>query len=621
MTSRNIIRLVILAAAVGTSRMRSCITPMAARSPQPPQRFRPTPKNSNSARSTFKTCDLAQKNSGATTSAFCAPFSVPENRDDANSRKIDLRLALIKSDAAAADADIVVFLAGGPGQAAVDTWPQVAGSFAPLRKHHHILLLDQRGTGQSNPLTCKHADDETDTGEEFDAAKAEQRIRTCLDEVSKKADPRFYTTTIAADDLEAVRAALGNPTFDLVGISYGTRMAQQYAMRHPDGVRSIVLDSVAPNEIALGQDFAANLENSLKAEFAACTNTPACQKAFGDPYANLYTLRDQLRANPRDFDYHNPTTFKNDKKRLDQYALTGLVRMFAYTPETAALLPLSISQGLHGDFTPLLGQSELLKGDLADLTDNGMQMSVICSEDADLIKPRPEDDKTLLGNLHDQKPAGDVLGVAARHATGGFPCAVRIRQTRARARRRIRSRHAARVWRTGDEESLERETHHRQRPGPQRDRPRLHSETGRGFRRRPQTERPRREMRRPPRPHAGFHRLQRRRAIRNCHDRDQATAQDIRQGRRGHDVSFLARDGEITGLLGPNGAGKTTTLRCLYTLMKPDSGQILVDGIDAAQRSARRAPPARRAARRARSVQTPHRAREHRILRPSARSG
>jgi sodium transport system ATP-binding protein len=49
------------------------------------------------------------------------------------------------------------------------------------------------------------------------------------------------------------------------------------------------------------------------------------------------------------------------------------------------------------------------------------------------------------------------------------------------------------------------------------------------------------------------------------------------------DVSFLARDGEITGLLGPNGAGKTTTLRCLYTLMKPDSGQILVDGIDAAK--------------------------------------
>ena len=48
------------------------------------------------------------------------------------------------------------------------------------------------------------------------------------------------------------------------------------------------------------------------------------------------------------------------------------------------------------------------------------------------------------------------------------------------------------------------------------------------------------------------------------------------------DVGFEARDGEITGLLGPNGAGKTTTLRMLYTLMKPESGRVLVDGIDVA---------------------------------------
>src|SRR4051812_20438276 len=46
-------------------------------------------------------------------------------------------------------------------------------------------------------------------------------------------------------------------------------------------------------------------------------------------------------------------------------------------------------------------------------------------------------------------------------------------------------------------------------------------------------------------------------------------------------ATFTARDGEITGLLGPNGAGKTTTLRCLYTLMQPDKGQVLVDGLDA----------------------------------------
>ena len=347
----------------------------------------------------FKSCEIKQKNSGATTTAFCAPFSVPENRDAPNGRKIDLRLVLIKSRAAVADGDIVVFLAGGPGQAAVDTWPQIAGALEPLRKHHHVLLLDQRGTGESNPLTCTTSEGLSDAGEDFDPEKTRKHTQDCLAVVEKKADPRYYTTTIAVDDLEAVRSALGNPLFDLVGVSYGTRVAQQYLVRHPDGVRSVVLDSVAPNELALGEDFASNLESALKAQFSACVQTPACQKAFGDPYENLFTLRDQLKAKPAEFSYRDPLTFKNDAMHLDQYSLAGLVRMFAYSPETAALLPLSISQGLHGDYTPLVGQAKIITGDLSELTDNGMQMSVLCSEDVDLLSPRPDDVNALLGNL------------------------------------------------------------------------------------------------------------------------------------------------------------------------------------------------------------------------------
>jgi pimeloyl-ACP methyl ester carboxylesterase len=97
--------------------------------------------------------------------------------------------------------------------------------------------------------------------------------------------------------------------------------------------------------------------------------------------------------------YRDPLTFKTATMHLDQYSLAGLVRMFAYSPETAALLPLSISQGLHGDYTPLVGQAKIITGDLSELTDNGMQMSVLCSEDVDLLAPRPEDANTLLGNL------------------------------------------------------------------------------------------------------------------------------------------------------------------------------------------------------------------------------
>lgn len=358
----------------------------------------------------FKYCELTQQHSGATTAAFCAPFSVPENPDDAGSRKINLNLALIKSDAERADSDIVVFLAGGPGQAAIENWPAVAGAFAPLRKHHHILLLDQRGTGGSNALTCKlerdkdkeKAADEIADEVTKEAANGEvlRRItRECLAEVQKKADARFYTTTLAARDLEAVRLALGAPQFDLVGISYGTRMAQQYFMRYPDGVRSMVLDSVVPNELIFGADFAQNLESALKAQFSLCTQSAACAKAFGDPYASLSKLRDSLRAKPQDYQFRDPTTFESTHRRLDEYTLAGLVRMFAYSPETSALLPLSIAEALKGNYTPLAGQTQLLVGDLSELRDNGMQTSVVCSEDADLLEPNPQDAGTVLGAL------------------------------------------------------------------------------------------------------------------------------------------------------------------------------------------------------------------------------
>lgn len=344
----------------------------------------------------FKACQLPQKNSGATTSAYCAPFSVPENPDKPEGRKLALRLALIKSDAVTADSDIVVYLAGGPGQSAVDTYPQMAGALSPLRKHHQILLLDQRGTGKSHALTCK-ADKDNDNADRLNLDKLRAHVRACLSEVQKTADPRYYTTTNATHDLEAVRNALGAPQFDLVGVSYGTRMAQQYAMHYPQSVRSIVLDSVAPNELVLGEDFAVNLDDALKAQFDQCKTTADCAKAFGDPYASLIKLRDQLRAQPQDYTYPDPVTFETKHEHLNSYTLAGLVRMFAYSPETAALLPLSIAQGLKGNFAPLAGQTQILSGDMADLQENGMQISVICSEDADLLTPRPQDADTILG--------------------------------------------------------------------------------------------------------------------------------------------------------------------------------------------------------------------------------
>lgn len=349
---------------------------------------------------TLTPCELGQPNSGLSTAAWCAPFEVPENRDDPHSRRITLKLGIIRSSAQVASKDMLVLLAGGPGQAATETWPGVAAALQPLVAHRHVLLLDQRGTGGSNPLTCKPEETGAGAGEEesgFDAARLREEAARCVKQLEGKADPRFYTTTVAVQDLEDVRQALGAPTFDLVGVSYGTRMAQQYLMRHPDAVRSMVLDGVVPNGLVLGEDFAQNLESALKAQFARCVADKACHERFGDPYQTLYQLRDALRANPHKVSFRDPQNYQTVQRVLSEYSLASVVRMFAYSPVTAALLPVSIDAAAHGDVGPLLGQAKLLSGDLSDTMNGGMQSSVICSEDADLFTPRPQDAHSMLG--------------------------------------------------------------------------------------------------------------------------------------------------------------------------------------------------------------------------------
>ncbi len=346
-------------------------------------------------------CELERRNSGASTAAWCGKLKVPENRAKSDGRHIELNLAVVRSDAAVAKPDMVVMLAGGPGQAATRDFADTRW-YRGLLKHHNVLLLDQRGTGDSHPLDCpgveaalkKHAA----ASDSLDPAEIRKNAADCLAEVKRRADPRFYTTTDAVADLEAVRQALGALPLDLIGVSYGTRVAQQYLRAHPDGVRSVVLDSPVPNQVILGEDFAANLEAALKLDFADCIQAPECHQRFGDPMHTLKQLRGALRANPHEVSFRDPRSYQTVTRTLGEQSLAGLVRLYAYAPETAALLPLSIDSAAHGDVGPLLGQSELLSGDLSGDMNSGMAMSVVCAEDADQLKPRPEDKDTILGN-------------------------------------------------------------------------------------------------------------------------------------------------------------------------------------------------------------------------------
>jgi pimeloyl-ACP methyl ester carboxylesterase len=344
----------------------------------------------------FTPCTLSPQFGPASVEAQCGSYEVAEDPAHPDGRRIKLNIAWIAPDDDAEVApDPVFMLAGGPGQSATETYPQVAPAFRDVLKHRNVVLVDQRGTGKSNPLKCEGGKDLPDDAGP-DAVRAE--TARCRDVLSKSADLRFYTPTDAVRDLDEVRKALGAEQVDLLGISYGTRVAQQYAMRHPANTRAIVLDSVAPNTLFLGNEFAANLERALDLQFGRCEQSAACVEAVGHPRAQLAALMATLRSAPPMVRYRDAATGASKEEPLTADAVAGLMRLYAYMPLVSSLLPLQLHEAAAGRYDGLMALTRMLGDSVGGQMAMGMQLSVICSEDAAGLKADPALEGTLLGN-------------------------------------------------------------------------------------------------------------------------------------------------------------------------------------------------------------------------------
>jgi pimeloyl-ACP methyl ester carboxylesterase len=342
----------------------------------------------------FTPCELDSP-IGGRVEAECARFRVPENHARPDGRSLLLHLALVPSRASRPQPDPVVMLAGGPGQSAIESYPAAQPALRPLLKRRHVLLVEQRGTGRSNPLHCPLPDWKDASPQ--DAGTARAQALACLERYRNRADTRFYTTGDYVRDLEAVRAALGAPQLNLIGGSYGTRVALEYLRRHPQALRSVVLDSVVPPELALGQDHARNLEEALDVTARRCAADAACRERHGDVRATLRELVQRVRTAPQPVTIRHPQTHALLRVPFNETALAGVVRLFSYAPQATALLPLLLDEAAAGRPDPLLAQAELLYASVSEQLAHGLELSVICAEDADLLQARPEDRDTLLG--------------------------------------------------------------------------------------------------------------------------------------------------------------------------------------------------------------------------------
>jgi pimeloyl-ACP methyl ester carboxylesterase len=276
--------------------------------------------------------------------------------------------------------DPVFFFAGGPGQSAIDIAPQVTGLLARFANRRDIVLIDQRGTGRSAPLLCEADDPALPLAELFTPDRQRERIAACL--VKLKALPhgdlRFYTTTLAMQDADAVRAALGAERINLVGASYGTRAVLEYQRQFPERVRRAVIDGVAPPDMVLPAAFSTDNQAALEALFSACEADKACT-------AREPQLRERWRgllaSLPRMIDLRHPITDRSERLSLTRDMLLGLVRGPLYAPALAAALPAAIGQAAQGRYDALAGLAQSLGGRRGLQLATGMHFSVICAED------------------------------------------------------------------------------------------------------------------------------------------------------------------------------------------------------------------------------------------------
>lgn len=312
--------------------------------------------------------------------AQCGNLTVPENREEPGGRQIDLHFAIIRAESSLPEPDPVFLLAGGPGQAATEAYPPILQFYDNLNQERDIVLVDQRGTGQSNPLDCPEIFElSVDAGEE----EVVDVLEACRERLAQRADLTQYVTDIAMHDLDAVRQALGYEQINLVGASYGSRAAQRYMALYPEHVRSAVLGAVVSPELVLQLQAPADGQRALALLFERCRQDVACRDAFPN-FESTFTEVRQALGSGQVVTFEHPVSGVRETLTLDEEEWMQGVFSLLYTPELVSLLPLMVQEITEtGDYGPLLAQIVALsEGAIAY---QGMFYAVACSEDAQQI--------------------------------------------------------------------------------------------------------------------------------------------------------------------------------------------------------------------------------------------
>ncbi|MCZ2835877.1 alpha/beta hydrolase [Modestobacter sp. VKM Ac-2985] len=319
----------------------------------------------------------------------CGTLEVPADRDDPGAGTVSLAFGVV---AAAADDPAehpLVYLAGGPGQGALEFVPLAFGElYEPLAQERDLILLDQRGTGLTEPsLACEEYSSwvreslGSDEPVEELAAQATAALDECRQRlVDEGVDFDDYDSAASAADLEDLRRALGHEEWDLYGISYGTRLAQTAMRDHPEGIRAVVLDASYPIDADLYEETPGNAVRALEGLFATCAADAGCAEQYPDLEQTVTDLVAELDAEPATVTVLDPMTGERVEGPLDGAGLVGFLFQSMYSTELIPFLPEIVDAAANDDF----GTIGLLLGAFSqqlDLVSVGQQLAVQCEEE------------------------------------------------------------------------------------------------------------------------------------------------------------------------------------------------------------------------------------------------
>ena len=335
----------------------------------------------------------------------CGRLVVPENRGALPSPAVRLAVGIFHPEGGATQPDPIIYLSGGPGGSALEAIRyQFDDFFAPVMEgaRRDLILFDQRGVGVSKPaLDCPNVDalaldlsdrvrdghpaSKQETGELVLAA-----YLACGEALSRVADLTAYHSAASAADVNDLRLALGYSKVNLWGASYGTRLALTVMRDHPEGLRSVVLDSVYPPDVDLYVEAPANFSRSLNLLLDSCAANPVCNEAYPDLRTVFFDTVDRLDAAPATRTITDTLTGVGYTTAFDGDALLGFVFQILYETEFKYLLPELIYDASQNDFEAI----DRIRGALLAqraATSPGMMFSVQCHEEIPFSSPEAFD--------------------------------------------------------------------------------------------------------------------------------------------------------------------------------------------------------------------------------------